>query len=179
MRSVSKIRRVLPLAGCLAGLAPAAQAADCGDAVRAAQVAQVTTPFDSRITITPPGQAARRAEMVFTGSRIYVLRDGRWTSAPLTAEAAERKLNDEIAARLQSATETCEPAGTEAVDGESATIYRLRDVDAKDPAQVTETRIWVAGRTGRVLMSETRTPAGARVAQHLRYDGVEPPPGVK
>ena len=146
--------------------------ADACGTVMDAMFAQAKLPYAGSGDMIHPGKAPMHTEVVVTGGKMYVQVMGRWQSMPFSAE-------ETISTAKQKMAETrhvCRQAGTDAVNGEAATIY----AEHADKAGAVESRMWISDSRGLPLKVEVKVPSGGMTQTlEYHYDNIQAPAGVK
>lgn len=156
----------------MAVLSSAARAEDCSTTLMDAMFAMAKTSYASTIVLTMPGAPATPSEMVVSGAKMYARVNGAWVSSPYSTQDTI----DSMTAASKKSKMTCQKVGSETVNGEAATLYADRE---ESKTNTVESRIWISDARGLPLKIESNLGKGASTAQTIRYDGVQPPPGVR
>ncbi|HEY0557479.1 MAG TPA: hypothetical protein VGG20_24700 [Thermoanaerobaculia bacterium] len=140
---------------------------------------QIGTPTHIYATEVPAhgGKKPEVRETIYAGGAIYIQIKGQWKRSPISTQDM-RKQEEENVRNAKSMS--CRYLRDEAVNGESAAVYRAQDVTDVGSSDVT---LWVSKRTGLPLRGENDLDTGGGDKMHLsiRYDyaGVKAPAGVK
>jgi hypothetical protein len=164
------------------GSAMRAQGGSCA-AVFAAQMKLAKTPHhgfsvDSSATDARlHGGKPLVSELIYTTSAIYLLYNGTWKRSPMTVDGMAKQEEENI----RDSKSTCSVAGTESVNGEAATIYK---VHSENDAGTTDGQEWVSKSSGLPLRIVSRLDVGGAmgrsvIVQRYDYKNVQPPAGVK
>ena len=162
------------LAACLLVGAAPAHADDCA-IVKTASIAQAKVPYAVVHVMTLPGKPAQRFEMIFKGDKAYTLMNGAWSSMAFSMQDRIDTINA-ASEQAAKATYTCRKVGSEAVNGEPASVLASH---GDSHGKVTDSRLWVSDKTGLPLKSEVHLAAGTVITDEFRYAHVDVPPGVK
>jgi len=169
----------LAFGGELAVLGPRAKADDPSacQAVLEAIIKQTTVPVHQKITIesaAAPGKPIQ-SETIHVGDTLYMQVRGQWMARPYDA----RKAAEDARQAMLKAEHSCTRVGTEAVDGQPASLY---SVQSKTATGSTDSRIWISPSTGLPLRQRTvMLEQGATKMQHevgFDYANVRAPAGV-
>ena len=153
---------------------PPAHADDCLAAIKSASIAQVKVPHAVVHVMTVPGKPPQRIEMVFKNDKAYTLMNGAWSSMAFSAQDQLAMIN--TSSERAAKTATCQRVGSEAINGEAATVFASHD-DAHGKA--IDARLWLSDKTGLPLKSEVHMAGGTVLTDEFRYTNVDVPAGVK
>ena len=162
----------------LAVLGPRAKADDPSacQAVLEAVIKQTTVPVHQKITIesaAAPGKPIQ-SETIHVGDTLYMQVRGQWMARPYDA----RKAAEDARQAMLKAEHSCTRVGSEAVDGQPATLY---SVQSRTATGSTDSRIWISPSTGLPLRQRTvMLEQGATKMQHevgFDYTNVRAPAG--
>jgi outer membrane lipoprotein-sorting protein len=146
--------------------------ADACGTVMDAMFAQAKLPYAGSGEMVQSGQAPMHTAVVVTGGKMYVQVMGKWQSLPFSAEETISNAKQKMAATKH----ICQQAGSEAVNGEAATVY----TEHADKADAPESRMWISDRSGLPLKVEIKLRGGAMTQTlEYHYDNIEAPDGVK
>ncbi|HEY1615358.1 MAG TPA: hypothetical protein VGF97_16880 [Rhizomicrobium sp.] len=126
---------------------------------------------------TPGPAGSRSFEEIFTGSASFIQVRGKWQRSPVSFSDVEKDRTDDPDAKEVAQHEKCAVLADEAVGGEAASVYDLRN-----PSLGVATRMWISKSRRLPLKATVTTDVGtAKTVSSLRYDytNVRPPPGVK
>jgi len=175
---------IAAILACIAGFASQAQADDAGacKALQDAMIANTKTPYHSYASITfayaAPMTVAHRnlkmpeaqsSETIFTGQAVYFrLLPRKWQAMPGSLAEFQDSVRGSV-----SDLRNCKHLPDEAVNGETASVYRG---DSTPQDRVVHTTVWISSK-GVPLKSETdieigHTEGGDFVRQHIstRYE---------
>jgi len=175
---------VIMMLGCLmAGVhaAAAARAEDFGckplfDSLRL----QATTPNHQYFTQTTgtPGAKPEKSEIINTGSKRYLLLNGKWLSVPESPQAMLHREQD----NQKNSKNRCRLLREELTDGVSTRVYSEHSETGEAKS---DGLIWIAEATGlplhqRIDVDSGNGPAGSRHVEITTvYTGVAVPAGVE
>ena len=146
---------LLSIAALLVATFPVRAASAC-DAVVAASTKVLQVP--AHLYITETGDKTRNSEMIYIDGVSYIRIEGQWRKSafPLKTPAEQKKESEEKIG-------TCTEIRDEAVDGEPATLYKVRNKseDAGDA------QIWVSKLRGLLLKQGYD---GGRGHTEIRYE---------
>jgi hypothetical protein len=170
-------RIAMSLAICLmTGGAAHAGEADC-TAILDAIVKMSTTPVRQKVSILMPGgRPPLQSEVLHTKDTMYMQVAGHWAARPYDGA----KIAADARQALAASEHTCSRDGSEPVDGQPATVYRMETATPKGKSQA---KIWIAPTSGLPLRQHTILIEGATANGehdvHFDYINITPPPGVK
>lgn len=142
---------------------------DCAP-VSAAMMAAASLPYSETVTTADAGGKPTTSHIVQTATTKYVERNGQWTSLPISSA----DLMDELKEKLKTSKMTCKRGGTEAVNGQPATIYVVHDVTDGD---VSDGTLWISAQN-RELKGDMNV-GGRHFITLFDYDHVQAPAGAK
>jgi hypothetical protein len=177
MTKTSRLLFALPLVlAAQTALAGAPSDSDaCNSHIVEAAVKRVHVPNRWTGTLSAPGTRSTPILVISVGGKQYSQRpDGQWaveTWDPAKEEADLRTKG--------SAHTTCEPGGTDTIDGEAADVLVQHYASSGDTGTI---RTWISQATGMTLRSEAHfTVRGAKtdLLSNYAYKDIQVPPGVK
>ena len=149
------------------------QAEECSATLLSATVAQAKAPYAATMVTTLPGAPATQSEIVTSADKMYVRTNGKWASVPYSAQ----DMINLVTTLANKSKTSCKTIGPETMQGEAATVYQEQVVS--DRNKVVDSKVWISDKRGMPLRVESNLGEGGTTVQSFRYDGVQPPAGVK
>jgi hypothetical protein len=117
------------------------------------------------------------SEMIYSGSAIYLLLNGKWTRSRMSTTDMAKQEQENI----QTQKMTCRFLRDETVGGELAAVYTAHT--SSDDSK-SESTIWVSKSKGLPLKVDTDMDVGGAAgkshrSQRFEYSNVHPPAGVQ
>lgn len=151
-----------------------ARADDCAAASNSA-IAQAKVPHADTHTMTEPGKAPSRMEMIFTADKIYAQEGGSWQSMPYSVQQQIDTITAATAREVQT-PHTCQKLASSPIGGEAASLLVMH---VETSGKVEDARVWISDKTGLPLKSEVHLANGTVFTDEFRYDNIQAPPGAK
>ncbi len=120
----------------LAVSTPPASAGDCAPVV-AASLATAGKPYSTTVTRTGKDGKQAVTHTVATMTATYVEVHGKWRSMSISSQDRIDTFNE----LMQSAKFSCEPAGTDSVNGQAANVYNLT---MDNEGTVSKDKLWIS-----------------------------------
>ena len=156
---------IMALLGLGSGIARADDTA-C-KAVLDAVVKQSTVPVRQKMEMESTQASGRKmqSELVRVGDTLYMQLAGQWHKRPYDAA----KTIAEAQEAMRKSTHKCEKVRREAVNGESADLYK---VHSDGPQGTSEAEIWLSVASGLPLRQHTEMtpPSGAKLRHDVTYE---------
>ncbi len=143
-----------------------------------AMMKQIATPTHLYATeASARGGKPEVRESIYSGGAIYIQMRGQWKRSPMSTQEMRKQQEENV---RNAKSMSCRYLRDEAVNGESAAVYRTQSVTEVGSSDAT---LWISKRTGLPLRTENDLDTGGGDKMHLaiRYDyaGVKAPAGVK
>ncbi|HTT96718.1 MAG TPA: hypothetical protein VMF58_01600 [Rhizomicrobium sp.] len=157
---------IRPLATILFGLVLGSGAAAAGtcDAIMNGQLKGLTVPTRVVNTDEMNGMTMSFENIVADGTIYTHTKDGSW-------KAEKQSANEASIRKAWTDKDTCEPAGTEAVDGEMADVVAEHINVANMPM---DSKFWISRKSGQILKSLSAMPTATLTVRYY-YDNIQVP----
>ncbi len=171
-RTTPALRLLLGLAVPLSPSAAHADAAACQPVISAlARLAQ--TPSHQFMSRNMAGTGTSQSEVVITGNTMWLLVGGRWQSMSYDAQKKIAEMKRKMAESSAAGKVSCARVRDEAVGGEAATLYTMRDDTS---AGVVNSQLWISTTRGLPVRQVIDIPeVKSHIESRIDYTNVQAP----
>jgi hypothetical protein len=151
-------------------LAAPAYADDCAAPIAAMRLAP--TRSYTATSISTVGGHPSTSQIVLVNGQLYLQIGGVWHLSHMSAQQMLATIND----NLKTSKMTCTRGGSETVNGQSATIYMVHNVNH---GFTSDNRVWISSAGLPVKTEVNLGASGGKIVSTYDYSHAAVPPGAK